>query len=139
MKSRLLVIPLILATTAAIADTQPSPSSRAADAQAQAATLLSPHMFSTSKQDGQRHSRSASSATMDAQASAAALLSGTQAVSTGGARIAVDQPSRARIAGDAQTQAAALLGGGSQSSSTDSQLQAQRTKDDVAHEGLRAL
>lgn len=130
MKSRLLLIPLIIATTAATADTQPL--SDPADAQAQAAALLRPaHTSGTLKVDGQRRSPSTVSAAMDAQARAAALLR-PRAARTGNARDPIGQPSRARISGDAQAQAAALLRGSQRS--TDSRLREQQTKSGVAGE-----
>jgi hypothetical protein len=135
MTSRLVVIPLILMTTAAIADSQRAPISGPADAQAHAAALLSPHTSRTSK-DGQRHAPSVASPAMDAHASAAALLSGTRSAGTRNASAAVGQPSGARIYGDAQAQAAALFRGSH--SSTDSQLQTQRTKSDDARVGRSA-
>lgn len=110
MKS-LLVIPLILATTAAIAEPPRSQLSRSADAQAQAAALLSPHTFRTSKGDGHRRSPSPASQAMDAHARAAALLSGSRAPRTGNARGSIGQPSNVRTSGDAHAQAAALLRG----------------------------
>lgn len=108
MKS-LLVIPLILATTAAIAGPQGSQVSRSADAQAQAAALLSPHTFRASK--GQGHSRSPSPASqaMDGHARAAALLSGPRGARPGNARGSIAQASNARTSGDSQAKAAALL------------------------------
>ncbi|MFC4311982.1 hypothetical protein ACFPN2_23070 [Steroidobacter flavus] len=131
MKSRLLVIPLILATTAAIADTS-SGASRPADARAQAAALLSPHTFSIPKEKGQMQSPSVSSAPMDAQASAAALLSGTRPASAGNARVPVGETSGEQIRGDAQARAAALLLGSQRSSYP--RLQVQQTKGGVAGE-----
>lgn len=136
MKSRLVVIPLILMTTAAIADNQRAPISGSPDAQAQAAALLSPQTPRASK-DGQKHSPSVVSPAMDAHASAAALLSGTRSAGTRNASAAIGQPSGTRLYGDAQAQAAALLGGSQ--SSKDSQLQAQRTKSDAAGKGTLAL
>jgi hypothetical protein len=108
---RLVVIPLILMTTAALADNQRAPTSGSADAQAQAAALLSPHTSRTLNGDGQRHSPSVASPAMDAHASAAALLSGTRSAGTRDASAAISQPSGAWTYGDAQAQAAALLGG----------------------------
>ena len=136
MKSRLVVIPLILMTTAAIADNQRAPISRPTDAQAQAAALLSPHTFRTAN-DEQRRSPSVASPAMDAHASAAALLGGTRSAGTSNANAAIGQPSGTRLSGDAQTQAAALLRGSHRSAH--SQLQAQRTKGDTAGKGTSGL
>jgi hypothetical protein len=133
MTSRLVVIPLILMTTAAIADNQRAPISGRSDAQAQAAALLSPQTSSALQGDERRHSPSVASPAMDAHASAAALLSGARAAGTRSVSAAIGQPSGARINGDAQAQAAALLHGSQ--SSTDSQLQTQWTKRDDAHAG----
>ena len=112
MKSHLLVLPLILVTSAAVADAQRSALSARVDAQAQAAALLgSTHTSVTSKGDAQRRFTSPGSAAMDAQASAAALLGGHQTPRIDSASIAIEQPSGAWALSDAQTQAAALLRG----------------------------
>lgn len=130
MKLHLLVLPVILTTTAAMGDTLPAP----ADAQAQAAALLSPpHRPGNSKADGQRRSSSRVSPVMDAQLSAAALLSRPRTAATATAYVPVDRTSAARTATDAQMQAAALLSGSR--TSTQSRLRAKRTQNAVAGEG----
>jgi hypothetical protein len=103
MKSRLLLIPTILAMTAAATAAQ------GADAHAQAAALLSrPHTSAAPKADGQEGQQSAAS--LDAHASAAALLSGLR---SGGrlTSVTVSHPSPTSMSADAQAQAAALLSG----------------------------
>lgn len=119
MKTRLLLIPMILTMSAAIGDAR-------ADAQAQAAALLSPaHTSSALKADPLERPTVTASPVLDAQASAAALLGGTRTVGTANVDVARSQPSAARMSGDAQAQAAALLGGSR--SFTDSRLRAQQT------------
>jgi hypothetical protein len=131
MKRYLLLMPVILATTAAIADTRAFAASRRADAQAQAAALLSSTPTSvTLKEDGYRRSASASApVAMDAQASAAALLSRPHTGGTSTTYVTVNQP-RARTSPDAQAQAAALLS--VSRTSTDSQLRGRRTQNGAA-------
>jgi hypothetical protein len=112
MKSHLLVLPMILATTVAISDAQPSSPSAPVGAQAQAAALLSStHASVTSKGDGQRRSASPASARMDVQASAAALLGGRRTTAMSNASTTVEWRSDPRTSSDAQAQAAALLRG----------------------------
>jgi hypothetical protein len=126
MKSRLFLIPAMLATTAAVAGTQASALSVPADAQAQAAALLaSSHVSGASNVDGQQRSPAPLSRPMDAQASAAALLSG---VHKGQTKVSseIGRPAGARAPQDAQAQAAALLSGSS--ISTDTQLAEQRKR-----------
>jgi hypothetical protein len=126
MKRLLLVAPLILATTTAMAG---------ADGHAQAAALLSrPHTPAIAKANEQERSPSTVSATGDAHATAAALLSGTR---TGGeiASVRVAQRSGARASVDAHAQAAALLSGSR--NSTDSQLRAQRANGATSAGGQR--
>ena len=119
MKTRLLLISMILATSAAIGDAR-------ADAQAQAAALLSPARTSNAlKADPQERPTVTASPVLDAQASAAALLSGTRTVGTTNVDRALSQPSAARMSGDAQAQAAALLSGSR--NFTVSRLRAQKT------------
>lgn len=126
MKRYLLLLPVILATTAALANTEDSTLSRRADAQAQAAALLSGSHASGVNADRVRSpSSSPASATSDVQAQAAALLSGrtgnqVKAVSS------VVEPSVGRISMDAQAHARALLSGSQ--ASTDSQGQTERTQ-----------
>jgi hypothetical protein len=127
MKRYLLLMPVILATTAAIADAQAiAPSSRG-DAQAQAAALLSgPHTSGGVKADEVRsRSPSHTSTTADAQAQAAALLSGRRTGNQVNALSSVVEPSGARVSADAHAQAAALLRGSR--ASTQSQVRAERT------------
>ena len=79
MKRHLLLIPMILATTAALADAQTTAPSTPADAQAQAAALLSrPHALGAAKSDARSLSPSPVSNALDAHESAAALLSGAR-------------------------------------------------------------
>jgi hypothetical protein len=125
MKRYLFLVPMILATSAAIADTQATAPSSRADAQAQAAALLSrPHTSEGVKAD-EVHLPSPSpvSTTADAQAQAAALLSGVRP-----ARQVSAFPRfvEARPAVDAQARAAALLTGSR--SFTHAQVQAERTQ-----------
>ena len=130
MKLHLLMLPVFLTTTAAMGDTLSAP----ADAQVQAAALLSPpHRPGNSNADGQKPSSSPASPMRDAQASAAALLSRPRTAATATADVPVDRASAARKAPDAQQQAAALLTGSR--TSTQSQLRAQGTQDAVAGEG----
>jgi hypothetical protein len=114
MKLHLLMLPVFLTTTAAMGDTLSAP----ADAQAQAAALLSPpHRSGNSKADGQKRSSSRVSPVMDAQASAAALLSRPRTAGTATANVPVD-----RTATGSRT-------------STQSRLRAQRTQNAVGGEG----
>lgn len=129
MKRHLFLMPVILATTAAIADTQATAPSSRADAQAQAAALLSRPQTSTEvKADEMRaSSSSAVSTTADAQAQAAALLSGVRAGSQVMAFPRIAEPSDTRPPADAQAQAAALLIGSR--AFMQSQVQAERRQD----------
>jgi len=125
MKRHLLLIPMILATSAAIADTPTTAHSAPADAQAQAAALLSrPHAIGTVKADTRSPSPSPVSAPLDAHQSAAALLSGARSKNRVNAVSAVAQSPDARVSTDAQAQAASLLSGSrlatSQTKRTDS-------------------
>jgi hypothetical protein len=124
MKRHLLLIPLILATSAAIADTQATAPAIRADAQAQAAALLSrPHTSGGVKADAVHLPSPSPASTMaDAQAQAAALLSGVRPASQVGAFAGVVEP---RPIVDAQAQAAALLTGSR--SVTHVPVQAERT------------
>jgi hypothetical protein len=120
MKRHLPIIALIFATNVAFADAQTAASSVPADAQAQAAALLSrPHALGTAKIDSRSLSSLSVSERADAHESAAALLSGARPghrVSTVSAHAELPP---ARAAKDAQAQAAALLSG-SRSAPTDS-------------------
>ena len=116
MKRHLLLIPMILATTAAIADAQNTAPSTPADAQAQAAALLSrPHPLGAAKADARSLSPSSVSDALDAHESAAALLSGARPRNRVNTVAAITESTGARVSTDAQAQAAALLSG-SQSS-----------------------
>ena len=110
MKRHLLLIPMILTTTAAIADAQTAAPSSPADAQAQAAALLSrPHALGAATVEARSPSTSTVPTTMDAHQSAAALLSGARPRYRVNAVSAVAESSGPRA--DAQAQAAALLKG----------------------------
>jgi hypothetical protein len=124
MKRYLLLMPVILATTAAIADTQSTAPASRGDAQAQAATLLShPHAPVAVKADEVR--LPSPSSTADAQAQAAALLNGVRPGRQVGAFPRLAGPSDPRPSADAQALAAALLSGSR--TSTHAQVQAERT------------
>lgn len=130
MKRHFLLIPLIFAATAAIADTQTTAPSTPADAQAQAAALLSrPHSVGAPKVEARSHSSSPISAAVDAHESAAALLSGVRPGNRVTAVSAIAEPQRSRASADAQAQAATLLRGSR--TSTDSQVQAKQTTGDA--------
>jgi hypothetical protein len=113
MKRYLILMPLILATTAAIADTRGTAPLNRADAQAQAAALLHrPHTSGGVKTDEVRSpSPSLVSTTVDAQAQAAMLLSGVRPGRQVKAFPRVVEPTATRPSADAQAQAAALLSG----------------------------
>jgi hypothetical protein len=133
MKRYLLLVPVILATTAALADTQATAPSNRGDAQAQAAALLSrPHTSAVTNTEARSSSPSAVSTTGDAQAQAAALLSGVRSGTQVRTIARVVEPSGTRPSGDAHAQAAALLSG--QRTSTHSQVRAERT-----HGGERTI
>jgi hypothetical protein len=130
MKRHLLLMPVILAATAAIADTQATAPSGRADAQSRAAALLSrPHTSGGVKTD-EVHSSSSSpvATTADAQAQAAMLLNGVRPASQVTAFLQIVEPTDARPAADAQAQAAALLSGSRVSAHP--QVQAERTQGD---------
>jgi hypothetical protein len=131
MTLRLLLIPTILAATAAIADTERSAS---ADAHVQAAALLSrPQTREALHVGDHRHSPTAPSEAADAHARAAALLSGQRPERQAGTFIAAGPRSAARASVDAQAQAAALLSGSRMSAN--SQSKAQRTLRDTSARG----
>ena len=118
MKRHLLLIPMILATSAAIADAQTTAPSVPADAQAQAAALLSrPHAIGTGEANTRLLSLSPVSAPLDAHQSAAALLSGARSNNRVKPVSAVTESTDARVSTDAQAQAAALLSGSRPSTS----------------------
>jgi hypothetical protein len=104
-KSALFLVPMLLATSAAIADSAP-----VVDAQAQAAALLSrPHSIGTAS-TGPAFPASVKSAETDGHASAAALLSRPRTDVGAGTAVAPRSLGAARSA-DGHTQAAALLSG----------------------------
>lgn len=109
MKMRLLLIPTILATTAALADSQTAASPNPADAHAQAAALLSrPHTPIVMKL---QRSSPMSETLIDAHASAAALLSGHRIERQAPVSSAVLGRLYGQPPADAHAQAAALLSG----------------------------
>ena len=109
MKARLLLIPMILTTSIAIAETQPSDSSHAGDAQRQAAALLS-HSHASGGPTSGALSVSRALVARDAHASAAALLRGDRAGTTATVTVAVNEQPQT-TARDAHAQAAAMLSG----------------------------
>ena len=109
MKSRLLLIPTILATTAGFVSGNAVSSQP--DAQAQAAALLSrAHTFVSEGAPDQRNA-SSQSAAVDAHAHAAALLSGLRTEQEAKPWVRITPSRAARTSLDAQAQAAALLSG----------------------------
>jgi hypothetical protein len=112
MKRHLLLVPMILATTVAIADAQTKAASPPADAQAHAAALLSrPHALGAAKAATRSLAPSPVTAALDAHESAATLLSGGRPINRVNASPATAESSSARASTDAQAQAAALLSG----------------------------
>jgi hypothetical protein len=109
MKSRLLLIPTILATTAGFVSANAAPSQP--DAQAQAAALLSPSHTFTAEGSPDEGGAWAQSAAVDAHARAAALLSGLRTAQEAKPSVRTTQSGAARTSLDAQAQAAALLSG----------------------------
>ena len=107
MNARLLLIPMILTTSIAVAETQPADSSHAGDAQRQAAALLS-HSHASGGPTSGAVSVSRVSAARDAHASAAALLRGDRADSNATVTLTVNVTTVPR---DAHAQAAAMLSG----------------------------
>jgi hypothetical protein len=133
MKRHSFLIPLIFATTAAIADTQTTAPSAPMDAQTQAAVLLSrPHSVGVAKPEAR--SRSPSSEALDAQERAAALLSSVRPSNRATAVSASAEPSRSHASADAQAQAAALLRGSRIPS--ESQVQAKEANGDARTIGI---
>jgi biopolymer transport protein ExbD len=109
MKLHLFLIPAIFVTTAALADSRTAVSPKTADAQTQAAALLSrPPTPVTMKAE---RSSSVSDTAIDAHASAAALLSGHRIARQATVSTAIREPSYSQMPADAQAQAAALLSG----------------------------
>jgi hypothetical protein len=135
MKRYLFLMPVILATTAAIADTQATASSSRADAQAQAAALLSrPQTSAGVKADEMRASSSSPvSTSADGQAQAVALLSGLRPATQVRSFPRIAEPSNNQPSADAQAQAGALLSGSR--AATHSQGQAQRRQDGAGTTG----
>lgn len=133
MKPSSLLIPLIFATTAALADTG-SQFSEPRDAHSQAAALLTtPHAFSAPKADRPGNASSSASATMDAQTRAAALLSRPRIANSAKNALSINRSSSATISADAQAQAAALLSG--TRTNMDKVLRAQRAQESVRTSG----
>jgi hypothetical protein len=110
MRSRSLLIPTIVAATAAFG-VSGTAFSDTRDAQVQAAELLSRTHASETLQSGEQRDARPSLAAVEAQASAAALLSGRSIGGETTASIATSAPTVAREAVDAHVQAAALLSG----------------------------
>jgi hypothetical protein len=109
MKLHLFVIPAILATTAALADSQTAVSPQPEEAHTRAAALLSrPHTPVTMKLE---RSSSVSETAIDAHASAAALLSGHRIARQATLSSEIREPSYGQTPADAHSQAAALLSG----------------------------
>lgn len=105
LKSRLLLLPMILATTAAMGDALPSSSST--DGHAQATALLSrPQIVGSVPADHSLSSPSTPTEPTDAQALAAALLSRPRTETPVQATVPVKVASRSA---DGQARAAALL------------------------------
>jgi hypothetical protein len=117
--------------TAAVADTQATAPSSRADAQAQAAALLSrPHTSGAVKTDEVRSpSSSLVSTTADAQAQAAMLLNGVRPGRQVRAFPRVVEATDSRPSADAQAQAAALLS--ASRAFAHSQVQAERAQGDA--------
>ena len=110
MKSRLLLIPAIVATAAALG-VSGNALAESLDAQSHAAALLSrPHAPESLKAYEQGDAPS-SSERVDTHASAAALLTGRSAGSQARASVRIAPQTVVRIALDAHAQAAALLSG----------------------------
>ena len=109
MKLRLFLVPVIFATTAALADSQAAVSAKPADAHTQAAALLSrPHAPVSMNLE---RSSSVSETNIDAHASAAALLSGHRVARRPTVSSAVRESLYGQTHADAHAQAAALLSG----------------------------
>jgi hypothetical protein len=133
MKPHSLVIPMIFATTAAMADAD-SQRFEPRDAHSQAAALLTtPHAFSTPRAERPGYASSSASATMDAQTRAAALLSRPRIASSAKGALSINRSSSATISAGAQAQAAALLSG--TRTNMDKVLRAQRTERNVRTSG----
>ena len=109
MKSRLLLIPAILATTAGFVSANAVSSQP--DAQAQAVALLSPSHTFVSASAPEQGTASSQSAAVDAHAQAAALLSGLRPEQEAKPWVRITPSGAARTSLDAQAQAAALLSG----------------------------
>ena len=131
MKLRLVLVPLILATTSAFADT----AVERADAQSQAASLLrGSHLPALVTVESPARSVALDSVSGNAHETAAALLRGvrfSQAHTSSQAALSL----RSEISMDAHTHAATLLSG--LRASSDTQLQAERTRS-AASTGMQA-
>lgn len=101
MKSRLLLIPMILGTTAALG--------APADGQTQAAALLSRPQTTAVQANDPATAHSVASSSIDGQASAAALLSRPASESATQTHVTVTLQSHTWMAAGGQTQAANLL------------------------------
>ena len=109
MKSRLLLIPAILATSAGFVSG--TAVSSQPDAQAQAVALLAPSHPFVSEGTPDQARASSQSAAVDAHAQAAALLSGLRTEQKANPRVQTTRSGAVRTSLDAQAQAAALLSG----------------------------
>ena len=109
MKLRLFLLPAIFATTAALADSQAAVSLQSADAQSQAAALLSRPQTPVTMQ--LERSSSVSETAVDAHASAEALLSGHRIARQATTSAAVREPAHGQMSADAHSRAEALLSG----------------------------
>ena len=110
MKSRLLLIPAILAATAAFGAPD-NARSEPLDAQSRAAALLSGLQTTAALEVHDQADAPSSSVFADAHASAAALLTGRSANGQATTRTRIDAPNALRTQSDAHARAAALLGG----------------------------
>ncbi|MGH8177513.1 MAG: hypothetical protein ACREV5_14730 [Steroidobacter sp.] len=110
MKSSLLLISAIVATTAGLSVSSNALSSQP-DAQAQAAALLRPSDTPVPESARDYGNGSSQSVAVDAHAHAAALLSGLRTGQAAKSSVRIDPSRAARTSPDAQAQAAALLSG----------------------------
>jgi hypothetical protein len=120
MKSRLLLIPTILAATAGFVSANAVSSQP--DAQAQAAALLNPPRTFVAEGAPDHESASPQSAEADTHAHAAALLSGLRTDRKAKPQVRTTAPKAARASLDAQGQAAALLSGSRLTVSTNARM-----------------
>ena len=110
MKLRLVLIPAIVAATAALGAPH-NALSEPVDAQSHAAALLSGLRTSGALEAQDQRDAPSSSVFADAQASAAALLTGRSSSGQEKTLVRIDPPSVAQNQRDAHAQAAALLSG----------------------------